>query len=114
MAKRTSQTLTQLLENTTLNDHEDILKASEIAIKKSPSDQTAWRAKAVALLKLYRYNEALVCFEDAGSSLPKTAPLEYAYSLYKVGRFKDAARLAASLPDGRAARHLEAQSVRQN
>lgn len=105
------QSISALLQKSTLDDHEEILKACDAALKKSKSDLVAQHVRAVALLKLDRYDEALRLFEGSGESLQDKAPLEYAYSLYKNGKPKEAAAVAALLTNGRGARHMEAQAV---
>ncbi len=111
MAAANPHSISALLQKYSLDDHEEILKACNAALAKSKSDVAAQHAKAVALLKLDRYEEALHVFESTGKNLKETAPLEYAYSLYKNGKSKEAADVAARLKDGRAARHVEAQAV---
>ncbi|KAF7510860.1 hypothetical protein GJ744_005690 [Endocarpon pusillum] len=111
MAAANAQSISALLQKSSLDDHEEILKACNAALKKSKTDIAAQHVKAVALLKLDRYEEALHVFESAGKNLKETAPLEYAYSLYKDGKSKEAADVAARLKDGRAARHVEAQAL---
>jgi signal recognition particle subunit SRP72 len=113
MAAPRAESISLLLQKSSLDDHEEILKACNTALKKSKSDLVAQHVKAVSLLKLDRYDDALHLFDRSGQSLQSKAPLEYAYSLYKGGRLKEAASVAARLEDGRGAMHLEAQAVRQ-
>ena len=82
--------LAALLKNVTLNDHEEILKAANAALKANKNERTAQIARAVALLKLDRFEDALEFFDEQGEPLKKTAPLEYAYTLYKLERLGDA------------------------
>ncbi len=112
MAVTDAPSITALLQKSSLDDHEEILRASIAALKKSESDVAAQHVKAIALLKLDRYDEALALFESSGKSLQEKAPLEYAYSLYRGGKPKEAADMAARLKDGRGPRHVEAQAVR--
>jgi signal recognition particle subunit SRP72 len=111
MAATNAQSISALLQKSSLDDHEEILKACNGALKKSKLDVVAQHVRAVALLKLDRYDEALHVFESTGEVLKGKAPLEYAYSLYKNGKPKEAADVAARLKDGRGARHVEAQAV---
>jgi signal recognition particle subunit SRP72 len=111
MATAGTQSITALLQKSTLDDHEGILKACDAALKKSKSDVTAQHVRAIALLKLDRYEDALDLFEKAGSAVQEKAPLEYAYALYKSGKLSEAAEKAAEVPDGRGARHVQAQAV---
>jgi signal recognition particle subunit SRP72 len=110
MAVAGPQSLISLLHRSTLDDHEEILKACTTALK-DKTDVTTQHIKAVALLKLDRYNDAARFFEEAGDNLKTKAKLEYAYTLYKIGKLQEAAELASEIQGQRAARHVEAQSV---
>ncbi|EXJ76845.1 hypothetical protein A1O3_10490 [Capronia epimyces CBS 606.96] len=109
MAASMSSSLSALLKKSTLDDHEQILDASNKALKSSKSDLEAQHVKVVALLKLERYHDAVTFIEESGDVLKKRVGLEYAYALYKTGRLEDAAELSSSLKE-RGARHIEAQS----
>lgn len=111
MAASNAHSISALLQKSSLDDDEEILKACNAALKKSKSDVVAQHVKAIALLKLDRFDEAVHVFESAGEDLQKKAPLEHAYSLYKAGKPKEAADAATKVEDGRGARHLEAQAV---
>jgi signal recognition particle subunit SRP72 len=111
MAVSNTQSISTLLQRSSLDDHEDILRSCNAALKKSKSDVLAQHVKAIALLKLDRFGEALHVFEEAGEPLQQKAPLEYAYSLYKNGNHEKAAEGAGKVKEGRGARHLEAQAV---
>jgi signal recognition particle subunit SRP72 len=113
MASANPLSITALLQKSSLDDHEEILKVCNAALKKSKSDVVAQHVKAIALLKLDRYDDALHHFEISGKGLHEKAPLEYAYSLYKGGKPKEAAEVAKTVNDGRGARHVEAQAVRE-
>jgi signal recognition particle subunit SRP72 len=97
-------------QRTHLDDHDEILKHSNETLKTSKNDTTALHQKAVALLNLNRFEDAVKVFEQADSSLKDTAPLEHAYALYKSGDFEQARKVAHGV-DNRGARHLEAQAV---
>jgi signal recognition particle subunit SRP72 len=112
MATLNAQSISALLQKSSLDDHDEVLEACNAALKKSKSDLTAQHVKAIALLKLDLYDEALDVFENGGASLKEKAPLEYAYTLYKSGKPREAAEAAAEVKDGRGARHVEAQAVR--
>lgn len=112
MAASNTQSITALLQKSSLEDHAEVLKACDVALKKSKSDLVAQHAKAVAFLKLDRFDEALQFFEKSGEELQGKAPLEYAYSLYKGGKPETAAEAAARLQDSRGALHVKAQAVR--
>ncbi|KAL9112617.1 MAG: hypothetical protein Q9227_003188 [Pyrenula ochraceoflavens] len=106
----TVPSLQSLLSRTTLDDHEEVLKAANGALKTSKNDSEAQHARVVALLKLDRYDDAVRVFEEAGDALKQKAGLEYAYGLYKTGRLKEA-REAASHVEGQGARFVEAQAA---
>ncbi|KAF4553429.1 Signal recognition particle subunit srp72-like protein [Elsinoe fawcettii] len=104
-----SNTLASLLRQSTIDDHEELLKAANSTLKTSKNDLEAQHVKAVALLKLDRFDEALHTFEAGGDALKSRAQLEHAYALYKTGKPKEAADIAAQ-SDDRGARHVEAQA----
>lgn len=105
--------LSTLLAQATIEDHDQVLKATNAALKKSKGDQDAQHTKAVALLHLDRYEDALHVFE-AAQELQKKAPFEYAYALYKTGNATKAVEVAqAAGPNaGRRMKHMLAQAVR--
>lgn len=109
MAAPTASSLSALLKNSSLEDHEQILEACNKTLKTSSSDIQAQHVKVVALLKLDRYEEAVKFVEGAGDNLRKTAALEYAYALYKTGRLQEAVEVSSQLQE-RGARHVEAQA----
>ncbi|KAI9832657.1 MAG: hypothetical protein M1819_004242 [Sarea resinae] len=106
-----TQSLTSLLRQTTVVDHEEILKASNAVLKKSKSDIDAQHAKVVALVKLDRYEDALRLFQEGGEKLKSRAPLERAYTLYKSGNYEEAERVARSVAESRGMKHVEAQAA---
>ena len=108
-----SRSLSALLKQATIEDHEEIIKACNAALKQSKGDQDAQQIKVIALLKLDRYDEALRVLEDGGNALGQRAKLERAYALYKVGDLAQAQEVANSIRDDKAARHVEAQAVRE-
>lgn len=111
MAATGIPSLSTLLNRTTLDDHEEVLKACNASLKQSKGDLEALHVKAVALLKLDRYTDALRIFEEGGDKLKERGLLERAYALYKVGDLEAAKRFAKSVSDNRGARHVEAQAV---
>ncbi|KAL1969262.1 hypothetical protein VTN77DRAFT_9454 [Rasamsonia byssochlamydoides] len=110
MAAASVQSLSTLLQRSSIEDHEEVLKSCNAALKKSKNDIQAQHVKAVALLKLDRYDDALRVLEEGGDALKKKASLEYAYALYKCGRLSEAADFAARFGSGRGAKHVEAQA----
>ena len=102
--------LSNLLRQSSVDDHEQLLKAANATLKSSKNDIEAQHVKVVALLKLDRFDDALRTLEAGGDSLKDRARLEWAYALYKIGSSAKAAEVAR---DGttRGMRHVEAQAV---
>lgn len=98
--------LSSLLGRVSLNDHEEVLK-----LAKSKSDLAAQHIKAVALLKLDRYEDAVRVFEEVGTALKEKAWFEYGYALYRSGKPEQAVRVASEHDQGRGMTHLLAQAV---
>ncbi len=111
MAASAEQKLSSLLQQTTLDDHEEVLKASNTVLKKSKNELEPQHAKVVALLKLDRFEDALRAFEEGGDKLKERAPLERAYALYKTGNLEEAAAIASGSDGSRGMKHVEAQAV---
>lgn len=112
MAAAAVQSISSLLQRATIEDHEEVLKTCNAALKKSKNDTQAQHVKVVALLNLDRYDDALRVIEEGGDALKKRAALEYAYALYKSGKLSEAVDVAARSGAGRGAKHVEAQAVR--
>jgi signal recognition particle subunit SRP72 len=106
-----AQSLSSLLQRATIDDHEEVLESCNETLKKSKNDQDAQHIKAIALLKLDRYDDALRVFEAGGDAMKKIAGLEYGYALYKCGKLDEALDAVTKSGAGRGASHLEAQVV---
>lgn len=106
-----AKTLSALLQRTSINDHEEVLKACNASLKQSKGDLELQHIKFVALLKLDRYDDALRVLEEGGDRLKQRVPTERAYALYKVGDFEEAKNIAKRVSEERGARHVEAQAV---
>lgn len=106
-----SKTLSALLQKSTIDDHEEILKVCNATLKQSKDDVDVQHAKFVALIKLDRYEDALRVLEECGGKLKQNAKVERAYALYKVGDLEQAKSIAKAIADDRGARHVEAQAV---
>lgn len=106
-----AQLQASILQQTSLDDHEERLKAANAALKKSRHDVDALHVRVVALLKLDRYEDALRAFEDGGDTLRARAPLEHAYALYKTGDLTEAEKIAKTAKGDRGLQHVEAQAV---
>src|SRR5690606_25743941 len=97
-----------------LPDHEQILKKANNVLNNHKANPLATHAKAVALLSLDRFDEALKLLES--NDFPE-ALVEKAYALYKVGRIEDVASICNNVgPDAaprtiRALKHVDAQAV---
>jgi signal recognition particle subunit SRP72 len=107
-----TKSLSALLAQASLDDHDEVLKAANAAVKKSKSDLEAQHVKAVALLHLDRYEDALEVLENA-PGLQEKAAFEYAYALYKTGNAAKAVGIAeaGSTSAGRGMKHMLAQAV---
>lgn len=106
------QDLSALVRETHLTSHEEILKASNSALKKSKSDLTLQLTRVVALLKLEGFDDAQKAFDQGADRLREAAPLEYAYALYKAGEFEAAEAFADELGQkDRGMLHVSAQTV---
>ena len=103
--------LSVLLKRTSIDDHEEVLKACNATLKHSKSDLDAQHVRVIALLKSDRYDDARRALEEGGPKLQQKAQLEHAYALYKLGRLDEARSVAIALENNRGARHIEAQAV---
>jgi signal recognition particle subunit SRP72 len=111
MLAGTIQSLSVLLQRSTIEDHEEVLKSCNAVLAKAGNDIHAQHVKTVALLKLDRYEDCLRVIEEGGDVLKQRASLEYAYILYKCGKLCDAADVASKSRTGKGAKHVEAQAV---
>ncbi|KAF1997106.1 hypothetical protein P154DRAFT_525095 [Amniculicola lignicola CBS 123094] len=105
-----TKSLTTLLAQSSLDDHDEILKSANAAIKKSKSDLEAQHAKVVALLKLDRFEDAIKVFE-AAPAVQEKARFEYAYALYKSGDAAKAVEVAEGHASTRGMKHVLAQAA---
>ncbi|KAF2200891.1 signal recognition particle protein-like protein [Delitschia confertaspora ATCC 74209] len=105
-----ANSLAGLLGDVSLDDHEENLNAANAALRKSKTDIAAQHVKAVALLKLDRYDDAVEHFEQAGNNLKERAWFEYAYALYRTGYSEKAVQVAEAHSGGRGMLHLLAQA----
>jgi signal recognition particle subunit SRP72 len=102
-------TLTNLLKNTSIDDHEEILRATNAVLKSKKGDQDALHTRTVALLKLDRFEDALRALDEGGDALAERCKLEKGYALYKLGRLEEAGQIVSAGKDSRGLKHLEAQ-----
>lgn len=108
----TLQSLSALMQRSSINDHEELIKSCNSILKKFRTDVDAQHIKTIALIKLDRFEDAIRVIEEGGDVLKKRLPLERSYALYKIGRLDEAISIAASLGPQRGAKHVEAQAVR--
>jgi signal recognition particle subunit SRP72 len=85
--------LTALLREATIEDHDEVLKAANAVLKSSKGDPNALHTRVVALLKLDRFDDALRALDDGGDKLAGKCVLEKAYALYKTGKLSEAEEL---------------------
>lgn len=104
-------TLSSLLKQSSLEDHELVLQTAESALSKDGNDLQAQHVKVVALLKLDRYEDALKVFEQGSATLKSQARLERAYTLYKNGRLEEAEQIASEEQTKRSLKHVLAQTT---
>jgi len=105
-----SNNLTSLLKKSTLDDHDALLQAADGALKSSPNDTQAQQIRAIALLKLERYSDALAYFGDV-KDLQESLPEAYSYCLYRSGKFEEAVAAASSVQNSRGAQHIKLQAA---
>lgn len=105
-----AKSLSSLLAQTSIDDHEEILRAANADIKKSKTNVEAHHVKAVALLHLDRYEEAVQVFEGV-TQLQEKARFEYAYALYRSGDAAKAVEVAEKGDSSRAMRHVLGQAA---
>ncbi|KAI9791089.1 MAG: Signal recognition particle core component [Peltula sp. TS41687] len=103
--------LSALLRQTALEDHEDVLRAADAVLKKSRHDIEAQHVKVVALVKLDRFEDALRVLAAGNDELNARATLEKTYALYKLGKWEEAEHIASQAPARRALRHVQAQAA---
>jgi len=108
--------LNSLLRGASIDDHEEVLKLANSAIRASKTNRAnlvaAQHTRVVALLKLDRFEDALRAIADGGDAIEKLCPLEKAYALYKTGDLTGAEAIlksAGASKGSRSLRHVSAQ-----
>jgi len=110
MTSKPSAILSSLLNSSSIDDHEEVLKQANAELKKDKSNQDALHTRVVALLKLDRFDDALRALNDGGDKLAERCTLEKAYALYKTGKLEDAAKIVEdSDTKPRGIKHIAAQ-----
>lgn len=102
--------LSALLRQSSIQDHDEVLKAANAAIKAKKTDFLSQHTRVVALLKLDRFEDALRAISEGGTGLEARTQLEQVYALYKSGKLDEArAALQTAGIQGRGPQHLAAQ-----
>lgn len=110
MTSKPSPILSSLLNSSSIDDHEEVLKQADAELKKDKSNQDVLHTRVVALLKLDRFDDALRALDDGGHKLAERCALEKAYALYKTGQLEEAAKIVESSDTkSRGIRHVAAQ-----
>ncbi|KAH7141175.1 hypothetical protein B0J13DRAFT_503400 [Dactylonectria estremocensis] len=110
MPQDPAATLSALLRASSIQDHDEVLKAADAAIKANKDDVASQHTRIVALLKLDRFDDALRAIDAGGTKLNALCVLEQAYALYKTGKLEDATVvLKASGLGKRSLSHVAAQ-----
>jgi len=108
MASNSVPHLTSLLQASTIEDHEEVLKAANAVLKTSKNNAEALHTRVVALVKLDRLDDALRALDDGGDKLAQRCILEKAYAFYRTGKYKEAEAVVQG-SDKRALKHVAAQ-----
>ncbi|CEI65736.1 hypothetical protein FVEN_g7581 [Fusarium venenatum] len=103
--------LSALLRQSSIHDHDEVLKAANAALKANKNDTDSQHTRVVALLKLDRFEDALRAIADGSPTLHSRIYLEHAYALYKTGKLDEATSVlqAAGLEKKRSLQHIAAQ-----
>jgi tetratricopeptide (TPR) repeat protein len=112
----TTASLSALLSQLSLaaaeEDHEKAIKVASDVLSADPTNAHAAKQKAVALIKLDKYKEALAFLDEATFLNSAEVVLERGVCLYKLGRGKEAIEVLKG-SSTRAAQHVLAQNVPQ-
>ncbi|RSL46292.1 hypothetical protein CEP54_013925 [Fusarium duplospermum] len=103
--------LSALLRQASIEDHDEMLKAANAAIKANKNDITSQHTRIVALLKLDRFDDALRAIAEGSTALLARCVLEHAYALYKTGKLEEATEVlqSAGIESSRSFKHVAAQ-----
>ena len=102
--------LSALLRSASIQDHEEVLRAANAALKANKADITAQHTRVVALLHLDRFDDALRAIGEGGDKLENACLLERVYALYKTGKLDDATAVLKSVGlEERSLSHVAAQ-----
>ncbi|KAF5018044.1 hypothetical protein F66182_9994 [Fusarium sp. NRRL 66182] len=100
-----------LLRQSSIEDHDEVLKAANAAIKANRNDIDSQHTRIIALLKLDRFEDALRAIADVPITLHSRITLEHAYALYKTGQLDEATKVLQSygVEKNRSLQHIAAQ-----
>lgn len=102
--------LSSLLRASSIDDHDEILRAANAALKANKNDVATQHTRVVALLKLDRFEDALRAIDEGGNKLSHVCALENAYALYKAGKLDEATAALQSVGlEKRGFNHVAAQ-----
>ncbi|KAM0558158.1 hypothetical protein ACHAPJ_004842 [Fusarium lateritium] len=103
--------LSALLRQSSIEDHEEVLKAANAALKANKNNTDSQRTRIIALLKLDRFEDALRAIADGTPTLHSRTALEHAYALYKTGKLDEATSVlqSAGIEKKRNLQHVAAQ-----
>ncbi|KAL1916119.1 uncharacterized protein VTP21DRAFT_6123 [Calcarisporiella thermophila] len=91
-------------------EYEKAVKLCDKILKQSPNDADALRCKAVTLIRLEKYDEALGALAHLPSDASEEAIFEKAYCLYRTNRLEEAMELIKKRRDSeKSLQYLEAQ-----
>ena len=110
MPQDPAASLSTLLRSSSIQDHDEILKAANAALKTNKNDVASQQSRVVALLKLDRFDDALRALDEGGDKVVARCSLEKAYALYKTGKLDEAREFLTSTDQhGKGSRHVAAQ-----
>ncbi|KAF5104955.1 hypothetical protein DV451_000116 [Geotrichum candidum] len=114
MSKKEKVSVSELFSRLELfsskEEHEGVLDCSQRILAQTPEDFSAIKAFAVSAVKLDKYSTAYT-FLEKNSSAQAIVPLEYAYTLYKLGKHEELTQLVEKHPDNKGIKHVFAQSL---
>ncbi|KAF5093591.1 hypothetical protein D0Z00_003978 [Geotrichum galactomycetum] len=114
MSKKEKVSVSELFSRLELfsskEEHEGVLDCSQRILAQTPEDFSAIKAFAVSAVKLDRYSTAYN-FLEKNSSAQAIVPLEYAYTLYKLGKHEELTQLFEKHSDNKGIKHVFAQSL---
>eukprot|EP01102_Stenamoeba_stenopodia_P000056 TRINITY_DN1002_c0_g1_i1.p1 TRINITY_DN1002_c0_g1~~TRINITY_DN1002_c0_g1_i1.p1 ORF type:complete len:688 (+),score=239.82 TRINITY_DN1002_c0_g1_i1:42-2066(+) len=96
--------LDEIIRSSDVN-YEEAIKVTDRILKDQPKDKDAVHVKAICLIQLNKFNDALALIEQAG--LSGDLGFERAYCLYKDRKHKEALECLAKIPDPKPAGVLQ-------